>query len=181
MRWSGRRLHADEAETERLVGALARIHAKRTGTPAAGEEAEGVYRDAVRHFGRQERTLRQQARLAEAIVAKMRGVQGDVAQRALPIRAAAGGVAGGRFRLANELDRPARFAFAPRFALPCRFSPAEVELGAKATAVVDVRVDLADAPFAAGEAATLLVDVVEGGATRLKLWLDVRLDEGEGR
>lgn len=180
MRWSGRRLHADEAETERLVGALARIHAKRTGTPEAGEEATAVYRDAVRHFGKQERTLRQQARLAEAIVAKMRGVQGDVAQRVLPLRAAAGTVAGGRFRLANELDRTATFTFTQRFALPCRFAPARVELPARGSALVDVRVDLAGAPFAAGETATLAVDVVEGGATRLKLWLDVRLDEGEG-
>lgn len=165
----------NEEAAARLASMLERMHARKT-TDEPSPAAEDVYPTAIRHFSRQEELLRGQASVTRELLAKMKGEVGLATQRVLRLHAQAGGVAGGRFWLVNDSGAELRFRFEPRFSLPARFSPDAPSIQAGERVAVDVRLDLAGAPFSAGETPGLLVDVTAGGQVRVKLWIDLSLD-----
>lgn len=165
----------NEEAAARLAAMLERVHSRNT-TDEPSPAPEDVYPAAIRHFSRQEELLRGQASVTRELLAKMKGELGLATQRVLRLRAEVGGVAGGRFWLANESGAELSFRFEPRFSLPARFSPEAPSLGAGERVGVDVRIDLGGAPFSAGETPGLLVDVLAGDQVRVKLWIDLALD-----
>lgn len=164
-------------DTDLLEAALERLHARRSGpAEATPTRQEDVYPVALRHFDRQERLLRRQSEVSRELIARMRGDAQVAAQRVVVLRGAAGGRVGGRIVLANETEARARFTFRPAFDLPVELRPAVLEVEPGARGRVDVRIDLAGAPFAPGEAHGLLLDVLVGDVVRIKVWLDLLLD-----
>jgi hypothetical protein len=78
--------------------------------------------------------------------------------------------------IANDTRAVARFTFRAGFDLPATITPDDLTLASGEERAVDLRLDLASAPFAPGETATLALDVCADGRPRVRVWLDLKLD-----
>lgn len=169
------------ADVERLVDAIER-HLSGSEAPtrppaAEDDRRQATYEAAQRLFVEREERLCEESRVVGPALARLREDLPSVPQTVLLCRAPLGGVAGGRVRIRNASTTEASFVFRPRFAPPARFTPARVTLAPGASAVVDVRVDLAGHTPSAEGREVMLVDVLADGRAALKLWIDLELDQ----
>lgn len=175
--------HLDRAGIERVVDTLARIH-REGGAPTLDEglgvlgaatfRTEDLYEEARRRIRSQERVLREQSSATGRIIERLRKTDRGPSQQLLRLQAEVGAVAGGRFRLHNDTDRELTLRAAPRSALPVRLEPDPVLLapGEERTVALEITLDGLGRP---GERVNLLIDFLDGEATRAKLWVEIFL------
>ena len=169
------------ADLERLVDAREKLHqGGAAGVESAAQVAlaggnDRLYEEASRAFSAHEAALRAQSAAASRLLETVQRRSTTPRQAVLRVSGAPRSVVGGRFMLRNESSAATAFRFAPDFGLPATFSPSAPELGVGEACAVDVRIQL-DGSFAAGESATLGVDVYAGEVPRLRLWVDIRLE-----
>lgn len=201
-----------EAPEARVVAALKAIHARQQrgagnapplrvvgADPDPGKESEvGHYEQARQLFASLEARLQKQYAIASTLVDQLRereqaheDADGNASQQLLRLYTRAGGVAAGRFVVANEraghaeLDlRPSRLrgtggetAFSPTVEL----EPATLSLAPGEERTVAISIDLAGSPFRPGETLELDVDVTEAGRVVHKLWVTISLFESGGQ
>ncbi|GDX80969.1 hypothetical protein LBMAG42_27800 [Deltaproteobacteria bacterium] len=173
------------AEVERMVDALEQIHLGEGGQSAEGAVRaalgavagpDRVYAEATRLFSAQERILRAQSAAAGKLIEGLRARSTTPRQTVLRLAAPVNGVVGGRFVLHNESAHACTFSFRPGFSFAATFVPDRPTIGPGGRQPVDVRFEV-DTTFRPGEIATLLVDILADGRPRLKLWLDVLVEE----
>lgn len=168
--------------------------------PAADGAAEptpdpDLYERARRFFADQEKFLTGQSQLTDRIIDQIRRGVGPPApahapshtQELLRLRARRGGVAGGRFVVANRDPRPVRVTLEAsplqRFGEPLacqpamRLDPAAPVLEAGDETVVSVYVDLGDLDLPSGETLGFEVTAHHDPGGTHRLWVEIELYE----